>query len=570
MSHQVIRTALLTSLVFSLTACQGALNIEVPDIIPSGIPTGTGSTGSNNNTGTTGSNTDTPNTGTGSSSGTGSGSTSSGSGMGTVAPAPSTEDLSKPQTVQNSSLFSHGQADFFKIIGTANADDMLATIAAGQDGTIFFAGHHTQVLDNFSNDLFVGAMGPDGNVKWMKSFTGQFHQQFKDPGQNAQSGGSQHSMVVGPDGFVYLTAQASPASQNNLFYSLVAKLDPQTGTTVWSKLWNPSPDLETAKTNAQSYGLDVDNNKVYITGSTGSNTDQSEAHVMLVALNTNDGSVAYQKSFDPNDGYNDRGYAIKLDGKGGAYIGGSGNGRAMLVHVKDVANNPSINWAKQPSAGIGSNINAVDVDGDGNAYVSIDRRGATTYFSAAKVDTSGEIAWAKTYEGTNGGLNNTHSVRLIGDHVYVGGRTGYANFDTAGGDGLLLRLKKQDGALDWATFLFSGTAPEVQAEHRVKNVMLVGKDLYIGGQVYTGNYQGQTYGGRWLNGRDKLVDYDTLLMANLTSSALKDLPNSKLQDSSPVGEWVNAPRVVIFQDAEAKKNGAPPDGEGFISKIKLN
>lgn len=566
---RVLSVAISFSVLAASLGCTPAA-LNTADKILDNIQTGTGATtGTNSNSGS--------NSSTGSSSSSGSSATgsssSSGSTTGSSMPeAPSTEDPAKPLTVANSSDFDKTKAktEFFKIVGTPGADDMLATISAGKDGTIFFAGHHTQVLDGFSNDLFVGAMAPDGSLKWMKTFNGSYHQQFKDPGQNAQAGGTQHSMVVGPDGFVYLTAQASPFSTNNFFYSMVSKLDPNTGDAVWSKLWNPSPDLETAKTNAQSYGLDVDGDKVYVTGSTGSNTDQAEANVMLVAFNTNDGSIAYQKSFDVNDGTNDRGYALKLDGKGGAYIGGSGNGRSFLTHVKSIASDPVLSWGKQPSTGIGSNINAIDVDSDGNAYLSLDRRGASTFFSAAKVDMSGELVWAKNYTGNGSDRNNTHSVRVFGDHVYVGGRTAQPNFD-AGGDGLVLRLKKTDGAMDWATFLFSGTAPDVAAEHRVKNVVLIGNDLYVAGQVYTGNYQGSKYDGRWVNGRNLIEDYaSSLLLTELTPTGPKDLPNSKLQDSTLVGKWMNSPKVLIFQNAKDKSNGAPPDADGFITKLKLN
>jgi len=560
---RVLTAALSFSLLASSLGCSPAA-VNTTDKILDKLQTGTGSSSGSASSSGTSSGTSVSTGSTGSSAGSDSGSI-------TTPEAPSTEDPAKPLTVANSSDFNKTKAatEFFKIVGTPGADDMLATISAGKDGTIFFAGHHTQVLDGFSNDLFVGAMAPDGNLKWMKTFNGSYHQQFKDPGQNAQAGGTQHAMVVGPDGFVYLTAQASPFSTNNFFYTMVAKLDPNTGEAVWSKLWNPSPDLETAKTNAQSYGLDVDGDKVYVTGSTGSNTDQAEAHVMLVAFNTSDGSAAYQKSFDVNDGTNDRGYALKLDGKGGAYIGGSGNGRSFLTHVKDVSSNPVISWNKQASTGIGSNINAIDVDSDGNAYLSLDRRGATTFFSAAKVDMNGELVWAKTYTGNGSDRNNTHSVRVFGDHVYLGGRTAQPNFD-AGGDGLVLRLKKNDGAMDWATFLFSGTAPDVAAEHRVKNVVLIGNDLYVAGQVYTGNFQGSKYDGRWVNGRPLLEDYATnLLLTELPLTVPKDLPNSKLQGSELVGKWVASPKVIVFQNAKDKSNGAPPDADGFITKLKL-
>lgn len=567
---RLLTATLSLSLLVSTLGCSPDGLIS-PDNVLDNLQTDLGSnSGSAGSSGSSASSGGSSASSSGSSSGTTGGTDSPTDGPATPA-LPSSEDPSKPLTVANSSDFDQTKAvsEYFKIVGTPGADDMLATISAGKDGTIFFAGHHTQVLDGFSNDLFVGAMAPDGSLKWMKTFNGSYHQQFKDPGQNAQAGGTQHSMVVGPDGFVYLTAQASPFSTNNFFYSLVAKLDPNTGEAVWSKLWNPSPDLETAKTNAQSYGLDVDGSKVYITGSTGSNTDQAEAHVMLVAFNTSDGAVAYQKSFDVNDGTNDRGYALKLDGKGGAYIGGSGNGRSFLSHINNVASEPAVSWHKQASTGIGSNINAIDVDSEGNAYLSLDRRGASTFFSAAKVDMNGELVWAKTYTGNGSDRNNTHSVRVFGDHVYVGGRTAQPNFD-AGGDGLVLRLKKSDGAMDWATFLFSGTAPDVAAEHRVKNVVLIGNDLYVAGQVYTGNFQGSKYDGRWVNGRDLLEDYGaTLMFSELPLTSPKDLPNSTLQGSELLGKWVAAPKVIMFQNARDKNNGAPPDADGFITKLKL-
>lgn len=547
-----IYTCILSALTLSLltVACQGTSPAG-----PSNQSQGQTSNSSNNN-----------NSNSGSSSNSGNSSSTPDTGS----EEPSSEDPAKPLTVANSSLFNKGTQEFFKIIGTPGSDEMMATLAATKDGTVIFAGHHTQVLDGFSNDLLVGAMGSDGSLKWLKSFNGNYHQQFKDVGQNAQTGGTQHSLVVGPDDFIYLVAEASPAVQNNLFYTMVLKIDPKSGEMVWGKLWNPSSDLATAKTNAEAFGLDVDQNHVYVTGSTGANKDQSESNVELLALNTSDGSVFYQKAFDPNPGYTDRGYVIKLDGKGGAYIGGNGNGRALLVHLNDVSgSSPKLDWVKQPGLGIGGNINAVDVDPEGNVYASLDRRGATTYFSAAKFDITGEVSWAKTYEGTAGDRNNTHMVRVIGDYVYVGGRTGQPNFDTSAGDGLLVRLKKQDGAFDWATFHFSGTASDVLAEHRVKQVLMVGNDFYIGGQVYTGNNNGSVYEGRWLNGRDKLVDYDQLIVSDLGMPELIDLPASKLQDSSLVGKWVNTPKVVVLQNGTDKKNGSPPDGELFISKMRL-
>lgn len=466
-------------------------------------------------------------------------------------------------------LLSKGTTVFTKVAGSVK-DELTSTMIGGSDGSLYFSANQKEILDKYYDDILVGGLNADGSRKWLKIFNGPFKESQPDPGQNNETGGDQHAMAMGPDGMLYIVGAASAVRQNNIFYTMVLKVDPKTGALVWGKLWNPAKDTATIKTSATAYGLDVSGDRVFVTGTTGSNQDQADAHVMLLALNTQDGSVKYQKSFELAPGYNDRGYAIKADGKGNLYIGGLSNGDGFLVRVKGVdGDTPEVDWARQVGMGVGSNVNGIDVDAAGDAYLSLDRRGATTYFSTARVSTDGRLVWGKTYNGANlGAKNNSNLVRVLGNRLFIGGRIGQSEYDGQMGDGFLAEMSL-DGALSWSTFHFNGKGPDELAEHRVKGIALMGNSLYIGGQVYTGSYNHKRYDGYWYDGTSGLEAYAPSL-TDLGKPNLLDLSaTSRLQESSVAGQWVDAPDAVTVQNARGKQDGSNSDGEFFVSKIDL-
>lgn len=466
-------------------------------------------------------------------------------------------------------LFSKGKLDYFKVAGTVK-DELTSTIVGGSDGSIYFSGNQKEVLDKFSDDIFVGAINADGSKKWIKIFNGPNKEFQPDPGQNAETGGDQHSTVMGPDGMLYIMGSAASVRQNNFFYNLVLKVNPANGELVWGKVWNCAQDVKTAVTDSTAYGLDVDDKYVYVTGQTGNPETTTTGLVSVLALNVSDGSLKYQKAFDPVPGSVDRGYAIKSDGKGNLYIGGLSNGDGFLARLTDAQSDaPKLDWLKHVSMGIGSNVNGIDVDSSGDAYLSLDRRGATTFFSLARVSTTGDLVWGKTYPGGHGDKNNTNFVKVMGDSVYAGGRTGQSEYDAQMGDALFVKLGAAEGKYDWGMFHFSGKGPDELAEHRAKGMFMMGNTLYVGGQVYTGSYNHKRYEGYWYDATNPLEDYSPML-SDFDGVEMQDLSQGRLQDSSVSGKWVDAPSSMTVQDAMGKEDGSNSDGEVFISKFTLN
>jgi hypothetical protein len=178
------------------------------------------------------------------------------------------------------------------------------------------------------------------------------------------------------------------------------------------------------------------------------------------------------------------------------------------------------------------------------------------------------LLWAKTYNGGSpSDASNIHLVKVVGTDVYLGGRIAQSNFDAQMGDGLLLKLK-DDGALAWSMFHFSGKGPDELAEHRVKGVAISGNTLWVGGQVYTGTYNGVRYAGYWYDGLGALEDYQPTL-SDITSTAINELPAGVLLDASTMRKYADAPTSIVLQDAYAKKDGTPPDSDFFFTKFTM-
>ncbi|MBT9544339.1 MAG: hypothetical protein IV090_03030 [Candidatus Sericytochromatia bacterium] len=466
-------------------------------------------------------------------------------------------------------LFSKGNLDFFKVVGSVK-DELTSTLLGDDKGNLYFSANQKEILDKFSEDILVGSLGGDGSKRWLKIFNGPNKEFQPDPGQNNETGGNQHSMALGPDGMLYIMGSAASVKQNNFFYNLILKVNPSSGELVWGKIWHCAQNTTTAVTSSTAYGLAVDEKHVYVTGQTGDPVAKADGLVSLLALNVADGSLKYQKAFDPVPGSIDRGYAIKSDGKGNLYLGGLSNGRGFLARLSDVQSDaPQINWLKKVDMGVGSNVYGLDVDSKGDVYLSLDRRGAITFHSIAKVSAEGQVMWGKTYPGNQGDKNNSNFIKVIGETVYAGGRTGQSEYDGQMGDALFMKLSASDGKFDWGMFHFSGKGPDELAEHRSKGMALLGNTLYVGGQVYTGSMNHKRYQGYWYDATNPLEDY-TPTLGDISGIALQDLPQGRVLDSSLAGKWVDAPEDrVSVQDAMGKQDGSNTDGEFFLSKFTL-
>ncbi len=451
-----------------------------------------------------------------------------------------------------------------KVFGGPGTDEMITGMAADAKGNVFFSGQVTQVQDKFAYDLFYGKIAPDGTLAWAKLWNGPFRDYARDPGQNDETGGSAGAIDVDEEGFLYLAGATSPDKTNNNFAALVLKIDPATGEPVWEKAWRPEwPERILAKHSAEAYALDAHDGHVYVAGTTGAGEDNSDARAFLLSLSAKDGAVEFQRAIDPTPKSNDRAYCVRADGAGNVYVGGLAANAGLLVKFRDAAGgSPKVAWAKRLELGTGGNVNCLDVDGQGNVYASLDRRGVQTFFSFLKLGPDGGLLWGKTYEGGSNKNNNCSFVKIVGDALYAGGRTGQSVYDAQMGDGQLVKIKAADGSEVWSAFYFCGKGPDELAEHRVKGLAAVGDRLHLLGQVYTGNHNGVRYWGYWYNGVNKLSDYrPTAKDLGLKEDDARDMPKGEARDAKAMRQLHDLAKLLPWQDAPAKKDGKGPDAE---------
>ncbi|MFN3200258.1 MAG: hypothetical protein ACE366_17810 [Bradymonadia bacterium] len=401
-------------------------------------------------------------------------------------------------------MFSHGQSQWEMALGGMDTDELMGGMVADAEGNLIFTANVTQVINNFAHDIVVGKVDASGRLAWLKAWSGKFQDYSRDPGQNAETGGGAGSIAIDGAGDVYVVGSHSATSSNSLFWSLVIKLDGETGEVLWQKTWGNTSGPRIARDGNEAYGVDVTEDHVLVTG-----VDEDNAKVLFLGLDPQDGSVKFQRNIEVAAGSNDRGYAIKADGRDGAFIGGLTNGRGLLMYVTGIRENrPSLRWARRVNMGVGSNINHIDVDDAGNAYLSLDRRGANTSFSVMQVDRDGNFRWGRSFHPTGAGdKDNTHVVQVVGDQLYIGGRVGVSEYDAQFGDGLLVRANKDTGELTWATFYYTGKGAEEMGEHRVKGVAVGPEgELLVAGQAYTNPNNHFRYHGYWYDATRKPGD----------------------------------------------------------------
>ncbi len=459
-----------------------------------------------------------------------------------------------------------------KLFGGQKTDEMVTGMVADDHGNVYFTGQATGIKDKFAYDLFYGKINSEGELDYAKLWHGPYRDYTRDPGQNAESGGSAGAITIDEKGFVYIAGAVSPTSFNNNFAALILKIDPNTGEIVWEKLWRPEwPGSFLAKHSAEAYGIDVDSKGVYITGTTGAAIANSDALVFALGLEKKDGSIKFQQYIDPTPKTNDRGYCIKSDKKGNLYIGGLAAKVSLLIKLKNIYSDaPKTAWVKTLSTGWGSNINCIDIDTEGNIYTSVDRRGAKTDFSFLKISPQGELIWGKTYGGGSNKNNNCSFIKVVGDKLYTGGRTGQSWYDAQMGDGVLIKASAVDGKEIWSSFYFTGKGPDEIGEHRIKGIAVGDNSLYVIGQVYTGSLNGYRYWGYWYDGVSKLADYKPQIKdSGLDENSAMNIPKGAVKDATSARTLVDINSVIPWQNASEKNDGYGPDADLIYWQLGL-
>lgn len=438
-----------------------------------------------------------------------------------------------------------------------NDDETVSGMVADNQGNIYVSMNITTAQAN--KDVIIVKTNADGTLGWAKRYDSGQNDWSPDSGENAETGGTANSITIDSEGYVYIifTTTQQNASQS----AIVVKIAPTDGSIVWQKMWKPVWPTGTpvASQDNQGYGIDASGSYVYFTGATGTN------EVIVVALNKTDGSIFFQYTLDIVQGTKDRGYVLKPDAMGSLYIGGVTGSYAYMAKITSANTaSPALAWVKNSGLSYGARMNGIDIDETG-IYWSCDIRGAQTYFQAMKTDFNGDVIWAKYFPAKNEDRNNTHVVKVSGSSVYVGGRIGLQSLDDYFGDGLLLKLNKTDGALEWSGIYYTGNTDEDMVEHRIKGIAIIGSDIYIAGQAWGGNANVDHFYGSWIEKDDIAIENGSTQPSIINNTSFEEVIGGEVRD----GEGAFSTNNATHQNATDKTTTTPPDCDAFMMKIKI-
>lgn len=469
---------------------------------------------------------------------------------------PNNVKIDLPQGFRSASV----NTDFSLTYGGSgnNDDELVSGMVADNSGNMYVTMNVTDAAAN--KDIIVVKVNADGSLGWAQRYDNNGNNDWSpDSGENAETGGTANSISIDSEGNIYVigTTTDDNASES----AIVLKISSADGTIIWQKMWKeewPTGSPVASQSN-QGYGLDAESDYVYVTGVTGTNK------VIVVALNKADGSLFYQYTLDIVSGTKDRGYAIKQSPAGDLFIGGVTGSYAYIAKISGAnTSTPTLAWVKNAGLSYAARINDIDID-DSGVYMSCDIRGVQTYFEAMMIDFDGNFQWAKTFQASDADRNNTHVVKIDGSSLYVGGRIGESGLDTYYGDGLLLKLDKANGDLNWAKIYYTGNSDEQAAEHRIKGIAINGSNILVAGQVYGSNDNVDHFYGEWIKNSALTLQDVTNSLTNISSATFEQVDNGEVRD----GLGTLSSNTGTLQNATDKTISSPPDGDAFMMKFSL-
>ncbi len=490
-------------------------------------------------------------------------------------------------------LLTKGTLDFHKLWGgyDNNHDEFPGTMVADAAGNVYFAGSGTGLFGTKTSadrNIFVVKIKADKTLGWAKLYHSAFHDQVTSIDSGNSLTGAADAMTIDAQGNLYLTGSAANGS-NTQSLMLVMKIDPATGAELWTRYWFGDTTRLQFTDAAQGFAVHVSNNLVFVTGKAKTATDQG---MPVVAFGT-DGSLKWSRIIVPRGLGTSahEAHAIRADGKGNLFVAGidkGTNGAAFLAKLKGVdaaGTTVALDWAVHvPDPQAGSNFNSMDLDAQGNPILAMDRRGAAAFFSVVKVTSDGKTIIGRTIPSdaanTGGTWNNIFVVRVAGTAVYAGGRIQTKGWDTGKGDGLFAKLQTSDLALTYAAVYYNGSGPNEVCAHSTHGIAVNGKDVYLMGQVYTGNLNFYRYWGYWYDHPVAAADFKPTTTDVLAASKLLPMPNAGLvsKTAQPTtfkndGVYEDLPATTMgveYQDATAKTDathGSATDGDIFVMKV---
>lgn len=438
--------------------------------------------------------------------------------------------------------------------GTESTDDFAGSVIDA-DGNMYILSSSSGTSYITELNLVKISLLTDSLI-WSKTISSSYSLFFPSPSENgvSQGGAGSRCIAIDADGNIYIAGTCTKG-YHQVF---VVKVNPY-GNVVWQQNWEAN-DSGVAHGSAKAYALDVNNNRVYVTGTTGAGVSNEESNVFLLMLDVWSGDI-YDSStlgLDPSAGYNDRGYTVKATDDGDVYIGGwEGKNNSGLL-VKYSANGDTFDWCKRVGLGIGCRITDIDIDDNDDIYLACDFRGVSTYLGVLKLNPAGSVIWAKKYQGRNNDINNISCLRVINSELYIGGRGSFEKYDLSQfGDGCILKMDLSGNLLSEMNY-FTGEEQEDNCGERIESINFYYGNLILAGETWP------EYGkiaGHWYVPEGSITDFTPQI------SAVSDLTRtSGLGYSDDEYFGITANSYGIFP----LSNGSKGSADVIVFKMNVN
>lgn len=417
------------------------------------------------------------------------------------------------------------------VIGTSEGEDF-SGMAMDASGNLFVT--LAEEPDGYQGDIVVMKVNNDGSsVTWAKKFDLGDQDNYPSSSENghANGGGGSRCMEIDASGDLYITGQ----TKNGFYDVFVTKISGSTGNIIWQKFWE-ADNSGLAKGEAKAYAMTLAGGYVFVTGgSAGGTSGSGGAQVFLLKLDAATGAIQTEtkRGIDPTPGSNDRGNTIFSPDGNTVYIAGweGENNEGLLM--KFTNGGADFAWMEEIEISYGSRFIDMTCDANENLYLAADFRGVSTFVGVLSLDSSGAYRWGKKYQGASNDRNNIHSIRLINDVLYVGGRVSYSGFDESQfGDGLLLKMSTSGDLLKeyhYYTSYNNHTCGE-----RIEGILSDGTSIYLGGETWP--QSGEGIEGGWYKNTGNFSNYNPSI-AKLTSCTIDDGDGSEASSTWTVSSF---------------------------------
>lgn len=350
--------------------------------------------------------------------------------------------------------------------GSGDDEDSAAALALDPEGNVYVCGWSDE--SGLGMEMLTMRVNPDGRIEWVETFGGG---DWDDAALD---------LCVCEDGKVVVTGYTSDSTLLNLDYCTIA-YDADSGRTLWVRSYNRTPENDEDVSVAICPGPE---GSVCITGySYDEGTDYDFVTIKYAA----DGNREWLRRYNNRPWIgDDYGSAIAFnDTADGFVVGGTvydDNHEYDYFTMMYSLGGDSV-WARAYNrypANSDDMLMSLVVDQGGNTYVTGTSDGEITDCDIAtvKYSSSGAQQWVSRYDLDSLEDGGVHlSVGAAGE-VYV---TGYASPAPADLDLSLLRLKGDDGSIQWA---YNYDDPVAHNEDYGCRVLSRGDSIYAAGSSF--------------------------------------------------------------------------------------